>query len=120
MRMKRDRYEVVIPEKFRKIALGFKRAVAVEIRKADLKRYTVVLVTNNPRVNFQDEICYLLNQINLGKRPPKREVILEVRKPSGWKKLKGYYAKNRVEFKSMLRNFRRGLKHERTYQKRFR
>lgn len=115
-----DRYEKAIPKKFTAIAMSFDRVVAIEIRKSNLKRYTVVLATNNPAVDLHDEICYLLNQINLGKKPPADETFLMIDKPKGWKKLKGYWVKDRRELGRMLKKFKAGQTDMRAWAKKWR
>lgn len=79
-----------LPDRARPLRRKFKKVAFLRFRKRG-KRYTIFLVSNNPRVNIQNEICYFANLIRL-KTPPVHVVTVEIKKPSGWRKLRsGFY-----------------------------
>jgi hypothetical protein len=71
--------------------------------------YTLFLVTNNPKVSLQNELCFYLNLAQF-RRPPRTTMVIPIQKPSGWRKLQpGVYAKSEAEMKRLLTRFRKGL-----------
>ena len=83
--------------------------------------YTLFLVTNNPRVSLQNELCFYLNLAKF-RRPPRTTMVIPIQKPSGWKKLRpGVYARSEAEMRRLLARFRKGLPvpqaHARIYRK---
>jgi len=77
--------------------------------KGDPTPYVLLLTTNDPEVNLQDELCHILNWINAGYVPPNRQMIVYIPKPSGWKKLMpGVYCRSTREIRNLLKAFQEG------------
>jgi len=111
---------VSIPERLRSEALRYRKAVATEFI-FDYKHYTIVLATDNPDVNFQDEVCYLGNLLYLGFEPPEDEMILEIKQPTGWKRLADrYYVTSLDEFNERWGKSKRMLRQKDMHRKRLR
>ena len=85
-----------------------KKFKAVGLRlKFHRKYYNFLLWSKNPRVNLANELCFMLNFVKSGRKPPRSYMAIEFKRPSGWKKLRaGYYVKSKREFDKTLRAFR--------------
>jgi len=52
------------------------------------QKFFWAITTDNPNVNLQDELCFFLNYVFTGHKPPDAFGIVEFKQPTGWKKLK--------------------------------
>lgn len=104
--------ETYIPDQFREAAVGYKRTAAMTFdfrdKDGEMERYHGVLATDNPEVSLQNEWCFLANVMYLGHRPPLKEFMIVIKKPSGWKKLRIYWVQSKRELKKFLQAFRTG------------
>lgn len=69
-------------------------------------------------VNLQDAVCYLLNLLYLGYRPPVDKGIIYVDQPVPWKRLKnGKYAESKEEFEKLKEKAKEGRSDSRFHEK---